>query len=71
MGNTAVEESIESQESEIAALLQARFGDGLMYPGKNHSRNIFNRAIELGFLDNDGYLTRKGRSLLTRHHFNS
>lgn len=70
MANSAVkQETEESQESQIAALLEARFGDGLMYLSKNHSHNLFDQAIKLGFVDTEGYLTRKGRSLLTRYHF--
>ena len=58
-----------SIESEIAAMLEARFGDGLMYLSRNNSRSLFQKAVEMGFIDHEGYLTRKGRSLLTHHRF--
>lgn len=69
MGSIASEAEKEVHESQIAALLEARFGDGLMYLTKNNSYSLYNKAIELGFVDSEGYLTRKGRALLTRHRF--
>ena len=59
----------QSVESEIAAMLEARFGDGLMYLSRNNSRSLYQKALEMGYVDQEGYLTRKGRTLLTYHRF--
>ncbi len=67
--DTVTKKEPEPIESQIAALLEARFGDGLMYLSKNNSQSLYKKAIEMGFIDSEGYLTRKGRSLLTHHRF--
>ena len=60
----------ESIEVQIAALLEEQYGEGLMYPSRiNNSRQIYLKAIDMGFIDNEGYLTRKGRSLITQYRF--
>lgn len=62
--------SKENIESQIAAMLDARFGDGLTtYQPKISSRLLFKKAVDMGFMDDEGYLTRKGRSLLTKYRF--
>jgi hypothetical protein len=58
----------ESEETQIAALLQCRFGDGMAYLPR-HLTALVESATRYGFLDPDGLLTRRGRSLLARHQF--
>jgi hypothetical protein len=53
-------------ESCMAELLGRRFGDGTLYLAPDSRGDLINIAIELGFLSADGYLTRKGRALVTR-----
>ncbi|MEX2525858.1 MAG: hypothetical protein WD750_12930 [Gammaproteobacteria bacterium] len=59
----------ELPESQIAALLEYRFGDGLVYLPKNRSRALYSQARQHGFIDEEGYLTRKGRALIARYHY--
>ena len=59
----------ESVVSEIAAMLEAQYGEGLMYQSKTNSRMLYKKAIDMGFVDQEGYLTRKGRSLLTQYRY--
>jgi hypothetical protein len=56
-------------ESQIAALLECRFGDGMVYLPRHLPKVLFSTAMERGFIDREGYLTRKGRALLARYHF--
>ena len=59
----------EVSESRIAAILESRYGDGLVYLPRNQSRQLYSLAKQRGFIDPEGYLTRKGRALLARYHF--
>lgn len=63
-------EGPENREGEIAAVLESRFGDGLVYLPKNRPSYFFLLAKMEGFIDADGYLTRKGRALLARYSCN-
>ena len=63
-------ESVENLEGEIATVLESRFGDGLVYLPKDRPSYFFLLAKKEGFIDADGYLTRKGRALLARYSFN-
>ena len=56
-------------ESNIAKVLQFRYGDGLVYLPKNQPESLFRQAKKLGFIDLEGYLTRKGRYLLAKYQF--
>lgn len=59
----------EVTEQQIASLLEYRFGDGLVYLPKNLPNHLYSMAKNLGFIDPEGYLTRKGRTLLARHYY--
>ena len=57
-------------ESQIAALLQYRYGDGLVYlPRQHHSGDLYSQARQQGYIDPEGYLTRKGRALIARYQY--
>lgn len=56
-------------ESDIAEVLQYRYGDGLVYLPKNQSAALYKMAAYQGFIDQEGYLTRKGRNLLAKYQF--
>lgn len=60
--------TIGTNEYQIAQLLEFRFGDGLVYLPKNRPKQLYSLAKEKGFIDREGYLTRKGRTLLARFH---
>jgi hypothetical protein len=59
----------ENLEGEIASVLESRFGDGLVYLPNDRPGYFFLLAKKEGFIDADGYLTRKGRALLARYSF--
>ncbi|MFQ5660174.1 MAG: hypothetical protein ACE5GZ_07085 [Gammaproteobacteria bacterium] len=59
----------ELQESQIAEILEFRFGDGLVYLPRHRPQAIYSLARKNGFIDAEGYLTRKGRVLLARYHY--
>lgn len=60
----------DPSEHELVEVLEHRFGDGIVYvpkEGGSAARRNFVRAVELGYISEDGYLTRKGRALVARH----
>lgn len=59
----------EIDENQIAALLQCRFGDGMVYLSRHLPSTLLDVAIRCGFVDAEGYLTRRGRTLLARYHY--
>ena len=61
--------SVDSSEPQIAALLEYRYGDGMVYLPSNGPKALYSLATQRGFIDAEGYLTRKGRALLARYHF--
>ncbi|MEJ2094067.1 MAG: hypothetical protein P8X93_02510 [Gammaproteobacteria bacterium] len=56
-------------EKDIAAVLQYRYGDGLVYLPKDRPQDVLKVASQQGFIDSEGYLTRKGRALLARYSY--
>jgi hypothetical protein len=69
MPDSAVHSGTAVPESQIAAMLECRYGDGMVYLPRGMPRSILHVAMEQGFVDAEGYLTRKGRALLARYHF--
>ena len=61
--------SDQELESDIAKVLQFRYGDGLVYLPSNQPESLFKMARNKGFIDQEGYLTRKGRYLLAKYQF--
>lgn len=57
----------ESREHQIAQLLEFRFGDGQVYLPRNYPKRLLSIAKQRGFIDPEGYLTRKGRALIVRY----
>ena len=58
----------QHREESIAAELAHRFGLGLAIRSRKNPASLLQAALEGGFLDDEGYLTRKGRALLARYH---
>ena len=58
----------ESEDCQIAELLEYRYGDGMVYLPSNGPKALYGLATQRGFIDAEGYLTRKGRALLARFH---
>lgn len=61
-------EQVENSEALIAAALEYRFGDGLVSLPRRQLNKLNDIAQKRGFVDKEGYLTRKGRALLARYH---
>lgn len=60
-------DSLELGERQVAELLECRYGDGMVYLPKTKPRQLLSIAKSSGFIDAEGYLTRKGRVLLARY----
>ena len=54
----------ESIEPELLKLLDHRYGDGLVYLREDEERGLLARAIRLGLVSPDGYITPKGQSAI-------
>lgn len=61
--------SLQSLEARIAQVLEHRYGDGMVYLPKEWPEQLLSLARQFGFIDAEGYLTRKGRTLLARYQF--
>ena len=59
----------QTQDAQIAAVLHYRYGDGLVYLPKNRFMDLYLQARNIGYIDGEGYLTRKGRALLARFQY--
>jgi len=67
--NAISSELDQNLESDIARVLEHRYGDGLIYLPKHQPESLFKIAKTKGFVDTEGYITRKGRSLLAKYQF--
>jgi hypothetical protein len=54
-------------DQAILQLLGHRYGDGLVYFRDDGERRLFEQALNLGFVNREGYLTPAGRSLIARN----
>ena len=48
-------------EVDLVALLGQRYGDGLVYLRGGNDHAVLQKAIDLGFISDDGYLTPSGQ----------
>ena len=53
-------------ESQIAMILEYRYGDGMVYLPRHKPNSLYSEAKLRGYIDAEGYLTRKGRALIAR-----
>lgn len=58
----------EEIDTALVRLLEHRYGDGLIYLRDNGERRVYERAIKMGLVSREGYLTPEGRSLLARYY---
>lgn len=56
-------------DAQLAAVLESRFGDGMVNLPRHRPRHLFDLAVDRGLIDAEGYLTRKGRAFLARHYY--
>lgn len=63
--------AVEQQEpeSQIAMILEYRYGDGLVYLPRHKPSSFYSEAKSRGFIDDEGYVTRKGRALIARYRY--
>ena len=61
-------DGLDLEERQMAELLECRYGDGMVYLPRTRPRQLLSIAKSAGFIDAEGYLTRKGRILLA-HYF--
>ena len=59
----------QEPESQIAMILQYRYGDGLVYLPKHKPNSLYPEAKMRSFIDAEGYVTRKGRALIAHYKF--
>ncbi len=64
-----MKETTDDEESEIAKILRHHYGDGLVYLPRHLGKEVYLRAVEKGFIDEAGYMTRKGRILLSQYSY--
>lgn len=57
----------EDEELAMAELLAHRFGDGLVYLRDDSDRALLQRAVRLGLVNAEGYVTPRGLALIARH----
>jgi len=58
---------VDLKEPQIVEVLSHRYGDGNIYIPSGAPRELWARAFELGYISEDGYITRKGRELLAQY----
>ena len=56
-------------DADVWRLLSQRYGDGLVYMNDSTQRIPYRRAVRLGLVNPDGYLTAAGQALVHRHRF--
>ena len=56
----------QRDEAAIVELLGHRYGDGLVYLNAPEEREVFDCAVRRGLINEEGYLTPSGRSLLAQ-----
>ena len=52
-------------EPAMLKLLAHRYGDGLVYLRGQEERDLYQKAKLLGLINSEGYLTPRGRSVLS------
>ncbi len=69
MQSSTTSSNVQNLEARIAQVLEHRYGDGLVYLPREWPEQLLSLAKQFGFIDDEGYLTRKGRTLLARYQF--
>jgi len=56
----------EDVDPAVLSVLGHRYGDGLVYLRNNSEQPAFDRAVRLGLVSSEGYVTPRGLSVLAR-----
>ncbi len=54
-------------EIKIANVLKNRYGDGMVYIPENDDHYDYDFAKDKGFISDEGYITRKGKQLVSKY----
>ncbi len=60
LGATAELRLTREEESSLVLLLDRHYGDGSLYLGGELDRQYFHRALVLGLVSGEGFLTKSG-----------
>lgn len=60
---------LEQPESQIATILAYRYGDGMVSLPRHKPNTFYSEAKLRGYIDAEGYVTRKGRALIARYKY--
>jgi len=66
LGLEMPKELLEQVDQALIRLLAHRYGDGLVYLRDDGEQSLFQRAVNMGLVNREGYLTPAGRSLVAR-----
>ena len=58
---------VHEVDPAIVKLLAHRYGDGLVYLRGAEERQLYARAVGLGLINRDGYVTPEGRELIAHY----
>jgi hypothetical protein len=56
---------VDEVEPAMLKLLRHRYGDGLVYLRGSEERDLYRKAMARGLINDEGYVTAAGRSLLS------
>jgi hypothetical protein len=65
----AEQQQPQEPENQIAMILHYRYGDGTVYLPRHRPTSMYSEAKSRGFIDAEGYVTRKGRALIARYKY--
>ncbi len=54
-------------DAQLVSILDHHYGDGVVYIPENTPWSLYTFARKLGYISEEGYVTKKGRELLTRY----
>ena len=63
-------DGLDLEERQMVELLECRYGAGMVYLPRTRPRQLLSVAANGGFINSEGYLTRKGRIILARYFYN-
>tara|TARA_Y100001934_G_scaffold231456_1_gene279606 strand:- start:255 stop:464 length:210 start_codon:yes stop_codon:yes gene_type:complete len=64
---TAVPAGRQIADRALVASLGHRYGDGIVYLSEASERELFDAAVQRGYVNASGYLIPAGRTLLARY----
>ncbi len=59
--------AVRSGDRDLAQVLANRYGDGSVYLPSGAGMGLYHTCVALGLVSTDGFITNKGRRLVTRY----